>query len=196
MVRRTAEEAAQTRARLMDAALTVFAEAGYSGAQIEEIARRANLTRGAFYHHFEDKAAIYASVLEERWDTVMRSLFAELDAPGGADRRLRRFLVGFFTALEADAQMRALMSMSLSGDFTLPELKQHMAKKTNAIEAWIAAISAVFPRAHRGRARLRAIAVVGYVQGIATTWMLSPASFSPKGKAAELADCCLRGVSS
>jgi TetR/AcrR family acrAB operon transcriptional repressor len=194
MVRRTAEETAQTRARLLDAALEVFAEVGYSGAQIEEIARRAELTRGAFYHHFEDKAEAYAKVLEERWDRFMRPLFEKLAAAGEPRQRLRRFLVGFLTALEQDSSVKALLSMSFSGDITLPELKRHLHEKANAIEAWIDAVAAVLVEAGIPRARTRAIGVVAQIYGVATTWMLAPESFSPRAKAAELADSCLLGV--
>src|SRR5215204_6014357 len=54
--RRTqAERRASTRRALLDAARSLFAEKGYHGAAAEEIVGRAGLTRGALYHHFEDK---------------------------------------------------------------------------------------------------------------------------------------------
>lgn len=45
----------QTRQRLMDAAITVFAEKGIEGASVEEISEAAGFTRGAFYSNFDSK---------------------------------------------------------------------------------------------------------------------------------------------
>src|SRR3989337_2860735 len=64
--RRTQTERRQsTRRALLDAARSVFAETGYHGAAAEEIVRRAGLTRGALYHHFEDKKDLFRAVVDE-----------------------------------------------------------------------------------------------------------------------------------
>ena len=64
--RRTqAERRATTRRALLDAARSLFAERGYHGAAAEEIVRRAGLTRGALYHHFEDKKDLFRAVVHE-----------------------------------------------------------------------------------------------------------------------------------
>jgi AcrR family transcriptional regulator len=64
--RRTqAERRAATRLALLDAARSAFAERGYHGAAAEEIVRRAGLTRGALYHHFEDKKDLFRAVVDE-----------------------------------------------------------------------------------------------------------------------------------
>lgn len=78
MPRRSPDHAAQTRAALLDAALAVFAERGFAAAQLEGIAKRAQVTRGALYHHFTGKPALFKAVLEERWDTVMAPATDEL----------------------------------------------------------------------------------------------------------------------
>src|SRR3954447_6135368 len=54
-----------TRRALLDAARSLFAEKGYHGAAAEEIVRRAGLTRGALYHHFEDKRDLFRVVVDE-----------------------------------------------------------------------------------------------------------------------------------
>lgn len=62
MARRTAQEAAQTRASILRAAARMFAEKGFADTSLDEIARRSRVTKGALYHHFEDKRAIFAEV--------------------------------------------------------------------------------------------------------------------------------------
>ena len=64
--RRTqAERRASTRRALLDAARSLFAEKGYQQTTAEEIVRRAELTRGALYHHFEDKKDLFGAVVDE-----------------------------------------------------------------------------------------------------------------------------------
>src|SRR5581483_3785834 len=52
-----------TRQRLLDAATQVFAEVGYDGARVQEIARRAGLTTGAIYGKFRDKAELLVEAI-------------------------------------------------------------------------------------------------------------------------------------
>jgi AcrR family transcriptional regulator len=64
--RRTqAERRAATRRALLDSARSLFAERGYHGTAAEEIVQRAGLTRGALYHHFEDKKDLFRVVVDE-----------------------------------------------------------------------------------------------------------------------------------
>jgi len=53
------------RTLVLDAARTVFADAGIEGASIREIAKQAGYTPGAIYSYFESKEAIYAALLDE-----------------------------------------------------------------------------------------------------------------------------------
>jgi AcrR family transcriptional regulator len=64
--RRTqAERRASTRRAFVDAARGLFAEKGYGGVTIGEIVVRTGMTKGALYHHFEDKRSLLRAVVEE-----------------------------------------------------------------------------------------------------------------------------------
>ena len=64
--RRTqAQRRAATRRALLDAARSMFAEKGYHETAAEEIVRRAGVTRGALYHHYEDKKDLFRAVVDE-----------------------------------------------------------------------------------------------------------------------------------
>ena len=66
--------ATDTRAQLLDAAATVFAERGYRAATVDEIVAKAALSKGTFYWHFESKDELFAALLEERIDRPARGL--------------------------------------------------------------------------------------------------------------------------
>ena len=55
---------AATRARLIDAAKDEFEESGFLEARISDIAERAGLSHGSFYHYFESKEQIFREVAE------------------------------------------------------------------------------------------------------------------------------------
>ena len=63
MVRRTKEEALETREQLLDAAERVFRERGVGHASLAEVADAAGVTRGAVYHHFESKAELFQALM-------------------------------------------------------------------------------------------------------------------------------------
>ncbi len=73
--RTQAERMAATRAALLKEARTIFAASGYEAAATEEIVKRAKVTRGALYHHFKDKRALFEAVVEE----VARGIAGTID---------------------------------------------------------------------------------------------------------------------
>jgi AcrR family transcriptional regulator len=66
VARRTqADRTAATRAVLTDAARKLFADKGFNAVPTQAIVEAAGVTRGALYHQFDDKAALFAAVYEE-----------------------------------------------------------------------------------------------------------------------------------
>lgn len=55
-----------TRLRLLDAAAVLMLKDGYSGTSVDSVCARAALTKGAFFHHFDDKEAL-ACALVDKW---------------------------------------------------------------------------------------------------------------------------------
>lgn len=56
----------ETRKRLLDAAEAAFAQLGYDGASVAAICQAAGVSKGAFYHHFASKQALFLALLD-RW---------------------------------------------------------------------------------------------------------------------------------
>ena len=57
-------QAEATRQQLVDVARQLFTERGYAGTSIEDIIERAGVARGALYHHFPGKGALFAAVYQ------------------------------------------------------------------------------------------------------------------------------------
>jgi AcrR family transcriptional regulator len=71
----------RTSAAIRSAALKEFAEKGYGGARIDEIARRADANKRSLYYHFGDKEALYLAVLEGAYADI-RAAEANLHLSG------------------------------------------------------------------------------------------------------------------
>ena len=65
MVRKTKEDAELTRQRIIDAAREVFLARGVSRSTLEHIATQADVTRGAVYWHFKNKAEIFHALRDQ-----------------------------------------------------------------------------------------------------------------------------------
>lgn len=70
----------QTRDYLLRAAAQVFAERGFHGASLDEVAAVAGFTKGAVYSNFKNKDDLFLAVLESHYDEEMQALRATLDA--------------------------------------------------------------------------------------------------------------------
>lgn len=62
---RQAERSEATRSALVRAGRELFSQRGYAAVPTEEIVRRANVTRGALYHHFRGKQDLFLAVFEQ-----------------------------------------------------------------------------------------------------------------------------------
>ena len=63
MVRRTKEDAQETRNRILDAAVEVFNRQGVAQTSLNDIAAEAGVTRGAIYWHFANKVALFDAMI-------------------------------------------------------------------------------------------------------------------------------------
>jgi AcrR family transcriptional regulator len=84
-----AEQQAQTRAALLEAAARVFVERGLAGASVEAISAEAGYSRGAFYSNFESKEQLFAELLQQRVYERYSAMAQEAKAPRGERPGLR-----------------------------------------------------------------------------------------------------------
>jgi len=114
-MRRTKEEAALTRAAIVEAGLACFDRHGIAGTTLYDIAAEAGVTKGAVYHHFRGKAAILHELRDQFSLPLLDAADTELlhggDIPALA--RIEHFLVRVIEDLERDERKCRVLGVML-----------------------------------------------------------------------------------
>ncbi|WP_426129591.1 TetR/AcrR family transcriptional regulator [Pararhizobium sp. PWRC1-1] len=109
MRRSNKERTESMRLALMAAGRALFVEKGYADTATPEIASAAGVTRGALYHHFEDKKALFAAIVAEE----ARQVGVEIEAKAAGSSNARDALLqgarGYFNAMAVPGRTRLLL---------------------------------------------------------------------------------------
>ena len=134
----------RNRARILEAAVEVFAIRGYDGARIAEIAERSQLPKANVYYYFRTKRAIYETIignLVTDWDAALAQLDAARD-PGEALSSYIRAKLEFSRKRTAQSRMFA-NEVVHGGRFLSRTVRRHMhaatAEKAKVFQSWIKA---------------------------------------------------------
>jgi AcrR family transcriptional regulator len=104
---------------LLRAAEEVFAEKGVDGAKVEDIARAAGISKGAFYLHFESKEALLRQVVESFLGRMSAQFTLEDEMPDSAEDLLRFWLERDVESFEFLWQSRPILGIlqTCAGDY-------------------------------------------------------------------------------
>ncbi|HUX71857.1 MAG TPA: TetR/AcrR family transcriptional regulator [Cellulomonadaceae bacterium] len=91
---------AQRRAQLLEVSRGLFAEKGFEGTSIEEIATRAEVSKPVVYEHFGGKEGIYAVVVDREIQALTGALTDALAAGGHPKQLVERTALALFTYIE------------------------------------------------------------------------------------------------
>ena len=83
-----------TRQRIQDVALELFAEQGYEKTSLREIAERLEVTKAALYYHFADKADLFTTVALRRIDEIREAMDSSARSGTLEERLLRMATIG------------------------------------------------------------------------------------------------------
>ena len=204
MVRRTKEEALETRSRILDAAEQVFHEKGVAHAGLEDIAAAAEVTRGAIYWHFKDKAELFDAMMQRV--VLPAEEMLERAGSGGEDdplALLRTATVEVLLRTARDARMQRVFEIAYHkceyvGD-AVGVRSRHVASQNEClrtIEAGFRGCVAAGRLPASVNPRVAAMGAMSLVSGIIANWVLEPKGFPLARHAEELVDIYFRGLAS
>jgi TetR/AcrR family transcriptional regulator, acrAB operon repressor len=194
-MRRTKQEAEQTRRRIMQAALRTFHRRGIARTTLEQIARAARVTRGAIYWHFAGKEALLRAIRDDvSLPLVDQSDFTLLDAAAAEPlERIDRFLRDLLNAVVEDEHTRLVFAvMSFRCEYVgelAAELEEYVRKNRRLCNA----LTRVYRQAQRQGAglnglspRLAALDTLVFLAGLLRLWLLDERGRLGMRKAARL----------
>jgi AcrR family transcriptional regulator len=109
MSRSNRERTEQTRQALIAAGRRLFVEKGYAETATPEIVAEAGVTRGALYHHFEDKRGLFRAVIECEAKAVAEAIEAHSASCDAPRATLIAGASAYFDAMRAEGRTRLLL---------------------------------------------------------------------------------------
>ncbi|ODT76821.1 MAG: TetR family transcriptional regulator [Pelagibacterium sp. SCN 64-44] len=134
--RRTQDDRrAATRQALLQAARSLFAAKGYAATGTPEIVAAAGVTRGALYHHFADKLALFAAVVEEEHAAVAAAIEAVADGAEAPPDMIEALVAGgeaFLSAMQDEGRRRIMLidAPAVLGPAALDAINQLYGQRT------------------------------------------------------------------
>jgi len=171
--RRTSDK----RARILDAAVRVFAKNGFHATRVSDVAKAAGVADGTIYLYFASKEQVLVSLFEDRVERLLAFMRDELPKRASAKERLRGVLEMQLGLLEGERDLAEVLTVILRQSTTL--LKEYAAPRFSAYLDAIAKIVEAGQASGEFRKdvspHLVARAVFGALDGIALTWALGRA---------------------
>jgi len=180
-MRRTKEQAANTRATIVEAALRCFDRHGIASSTLAQIASEAGVTKGAVYHHFEGKRDILAAIRDQVTlpflDKADTALLRKSEIP--ALDRIEHFLTDHLDSLEGDARKRRALSVMLFKCEYVGDLHDQLATWRRNNDRLIKAFESAYRQAREAgetaqcvMPRAAAVETIMFFSGLVRLWLL------------------------
>lgn len=202
MVRRTKEDALQTRDQLLDAAERVFQRRGVSRTSLQEIAQEAGVTRGAIYWHFKDKADLFHAMMQRVTLPMTASLNAEAELEAADPLgRLRRNVAAALHQTVHDPQVRRVFEIASHKVEYVDELQagrdRHLTERNNCMTDLERLLTLAVGSGQLRTSTPVATAAIGLhalIDGLMHNWLLDPQSFDLETVGATVLETYLVGL--
>jgi len=184
------------RARILDAAIKVFAERGFHTATVAEIARAAGVADGTIYLYFKGKDDLLLRLFDEKMTELLAEAKSELNKERSAPARLSRFIQLHLALVERNPDLASVLIVELrqSAQFIKAADRAKLA-------AYVDLIAEVVKDGQEKGELLNGIspatvkrAVFGALDELALGWLVSGRRTSLKKTAAEVAEWMVRGL--
>jgi TetR/AcrR family acrAB operon transcriptional repressor len=179
-MRRTKEDAQETRRRIIAAARDMFARRGVTRTSLEQVARAARVTRGAIYWHFANKTELFYAMREEVALPLVDSIGPALDAPGADPlQQVEKFLLGVIEALKNDSATRQTFEIIGFKCEYVSELQPELNRQIKGCGDLYGNLERAYQRARKNgslregiNARAAALETCAFLSGLVRLWLL------------------------
>jgi TetR/AcrR family acrAB operon transcriptional repressor len=202
VVRRTKDEAQETRNSILDAAEHLFSERGVSRTSLEDIAQAAGVTRGAIYWHFQDKSDLFAAMVN-RVTLPMEAMVARSSDESVEDpiASLKACAVGALKRTATDPQCQRVFDVVTHKCEYLGEM-EGVQERISSIQKGCVdrAEQAIRNAVKRGllpasvNPRLAAVGLDAMLFGLISNWLANPAYLPLERQAEAMIDLYLDGL--
>jgi len=165
----TSRNPAETRAKLIGAAVGLILKHGFTASTVDQICAAAGVTKGSFFHHFESKEAIGLAVVAW-WGQMGTALYAEAWKDADADplEQLHRMfdIMGGFTERPGQPCVCAVGMMAQELALTHPSLREACARELTVWTNNAAKMLAAAKAKHRPRVDFDPEAIAWFLNGL------------------------------
>ncbi|MCF8554938.1 MAG: TetR/AcrR family transcriptional regulator [Candidatus Nanopelagicales bacterium] len=157
------------RTQIMVSGLEVFAEKGFHLASMDDIAKRAGVSKPILYQHFSSKEVFYLGVLDERVDVIVQQISDAIDNAVGNRNRLEAAIACYFKLVDdADQGFRLIFE----SDFTMNhEVRARVEDVVAQVSRVVGAEVAKQTGKSLGEANILAGGLCGMAQAAAWRWL-------------------------
>ena len=171
------ESRAQTRDRLLDAALTLFSQGGIDAASIEEVAETAGYSRGAFYSNFDTKDQMVCAVLEREIRRNHEDLHAIFSRGASTAERIGD-LRAYYLAVNGDANgcmfWMAMQLYALRNEGVRPQIAALLRSSRAMVVESVRRVFEELGKEPPVPPEMVAFSLIAQAQGLAISRMLDP----------------------
>ena len=182
--------------RILDAAVSVFAEKGFHSARVSDVANRASVADGTIYLYFRNKEELLMTAIHAAFDAFMSRARGELDAIASPSGKLRRLAHLHLEALGSNHDLAVVLQMELrqSARFLAPFSHQHMVEYFGLVRAAIRDGQAQGIFRPELREKIAANCFFGALDEMVTSWVLDETHYQLSEVADAVADIILLGL--
>ncbi|MBN9543889.1 MAG: TetR/AcrR family transcriptional regulator [Alphaproteobacteria bacterium] len=109
---------------ILDAALACFAEKGFAGTRMDDIAARAGISKGTIYLYFDSKEAVFKALARQSIGAQLESVLTHVKAAQGSSAELLRFVIGTLGGFASTSDRVVLAKVLLAEAGNFPELAE------------------------------------------------------------------------
>lgn len=184
MVRKTKEEAQETRHRILDAAEQVFQRQGVSRTSLADIADEAGVTRGAIYWHFKNKADLYDAMIKRVLDPEEARCSVGMMTDSDPLGFIRNLAVDFLRRITLDPHYQRVFEIAWHKCEYVDEMAVIRDSHMECGRRFIALLEDAMRRAQAmgqlpasACPRQAAVGLIALLDGLVVNWTLEPALF-------------------